>query len=227
MSAVLSPIPTPLAVAPPVMVMLVILRGEWNDRSAKPLAGGRSLAERALRPESSQPGTSLPMWPALRSLRYWSPMWTLGRPAVVIGAGSASATAAMATDPAPARARRRVRDMRRTLRCGHVPEHQDASQLRAPRDRRGGPRLRAAVRAQDQRHDEAVAGQPGGLRPGRRGGRRRDAPPARRARDAGAAARPRRRGGQGARARRQALRHRSGGLAAYIISIALGSAGST
>ena len=49
-----------------------------------------------------------------------------------------------------------------------MPQHPPAQQLRAARDARRGARRRAAVRPQGQRHDEAVAGQPGGLRPGGR-----------------------------------------------------------
>ena len=41
----------------------------------------------------------------------------------------------------------------------HVPQHPDPPQLRAARHRRRGARRRAAVRPQDQRLDEALAGQ--------------------------------------------------------------------
>ena len=44
----------------------------------------------------------------------------------------------------------------------HVPQHQAAPQLRPTRDRRRGARCGAPVRAQDQRHDEAVEGERGG-----------------------------------------------------------------
>jgi hypothetical protein len=51
-----------------------------------------------------------------------------------------------------------------------VPEHQSAPQLRARRDARGDPRRGAAVRPEDQRRDEAVEGERGGVHTGRRGG---------------------------------------------------------
>ncbi len=90
----------------------------------------------------------------------------------------------------------------------HVPEHPHAAQLRAAGDRGGSPGVGAPVRPQDQRLDEAVESQRGGVRAGRRGGRRRDDAAARCARLDSAAARPRGRGGEGARPRGRALRHR-------------------
>ncbi len=69
----------------------------------------------------------------------------------------------------------------------HVPQHPTAEQLRAPRHDGRGAGRRPAVRAQGERHDQAVGREPGGVRPGRRGGRPRDRPPARRARDDGSA----------------------------------------
>ena len=72
----------------------------------------------------------------------------------------------------------------------HVPEHQGAPQLRAARDAGRGPRRRSPVRPQDQRRDEAVEGERGGLRAGGRRGRGCDDAAARRPRDRGTAEGP-------------------------------------
>ena len=106
-----------------------------------------------------------------------------------------------------AKLRDEIKDLRRELLAlaepvslggHHVPEHQSAAQLRARRDARGDRGGGAAVRAQDQRRDEAVEGERGRVRAGRRRGhgrveapaRRRSSPPRRRAT---ARSRPRRR----------------------------------
>ena len=104
------------------------------------------------------------------------------------------------------RARRPSRNRHPGGLNNHVPEHQDAAQLRAARDRGGDPRRGAPVRAQDQRRDEAVEGERGRLRARGRGGHGRLDAAARSARHVGAAARPRGRGGARPRARREALR---------------------
>ena len=82
----------------------------------------------------------------------------------------------------------------------------DAAQLRAGGDARGDRGRGAAVRAQDQRLDEAVEGERGRVRArGRRGHGRVEAS-ARLARDDGAAEGPRGRGRQGQGSRRCTLR---------------------
>src|SRR5581483_9844457 len=54
----------------------------------------------------------------------------------------------------------------------HVPEHQDAVQLRAAGDRGRDPRVGAAIRAQALRLHASLEGQSGGVRArGRRGDR--------------------------------------------------------
>jgi len=49
-----------------------------------------------------------------------------------------------------------------------VQKHQDSPQLRSTRDRRGDARVGAAVRPQDQRLDQAFAGERRGVRGSRR-----------------------------------------------------------
>src|SRR4029079_1401885 len=80
-------------------------------------------------------------------------------------------------------------------------------QLRAARDERRGPRGRATVRAQGQRHDEAVAGEPGDLRPRRPRDRAHHPAPARGPRHRRATEEPRGRGREGPRPGAAAVRH--------------------
>ncbi|CAA9486744.1 MAG: COGs COG0840, partial [uncultured Solirubrobacteraceae bacterium] len=87
-----------------------------------------------------------------------------------------------------------------------VSQHPHPPQLRSARDRRRGPRRGPAVRAQDQRLHEAVAGERRGVRARGRGRRPHLRAPARRARDQRPAEGPRDRGRQGARPRAEALR---------------------
>ena len=54
------------------------------------------------------------------------------------------------------------------VRYAHVPKHQNALQLRSARDRRGDPRRGAPVRPQDQRLQQALPRQRGGVRAGAR-----------------------------------------------------------
>ena len=82
-------------------------------------------------------------------------------------------------------------------------------QLRATRDRRRGARGRAPVRAQDQRHGEAVEGERGCVRPRRRRGRPHLASPAGRARHDVSAARSRDGSGPSEGTSREAFRNRS------------------
>ena len=86
----------------------------------------------------------------------------------------------------------------RGVLSSHVPQHPPAQQLRAAGDRRRGHRRGAAVRPQGQRDDQAVAGQPGGLRPGGARDRAHHPAPARRPGHHRAAQGPRGRGREGA-----------------------------
>ena len=75
----------------------------------------------------------------------------------------------------PAVAARRARRPAPGIPWRHVPQHPTAEQLRAARDDRRGAGRSSAVRPQGERDDEAVRGEPGGVRraPSRRSPRSR------------------------------------------------------
>src|SRR5207248_117128 len=86
----------------------------------------------------------------------------------------------------------------------HVPEYPRSPQLRSARDLGRGAFRGAAVRAQGQRHEQAVAGQRGGVRPCRARDRAPHAASPRGARHDRGAEGPRGRGGAPPRPRRRA-----------------------